>query len=162
MTRVTLPTYAGVGARTTPEPILNQMNWIAIKLQEAGWWLRSGGAKGADKAFENGSGYRRTIFRPSQSAAHPEWAEHASRYHPAWHRCDDYAKALHARNSPIIAGADLNDTVRMVVCWTADGKASGGTGQALRIANAYGIPVFNLHDETAFDRLKAFLPEVVW
>jgi len=31
-----------------------------------------------------------------------------------------------------------------VVCWTHDGTDVGGTGQAIRIARHYNIPVFNL------------------
>lgn len=162
MTRLPNLIYAGIGSRQTPEPVLNDMVMIAVKLQENGYTLRSGGAKGADKTFEQGAGYRKQIFRPSQSAAHPEWKAHASAWHPAWDRCDDYARALHARNSPIMLGTNLDDPVRFVVCWTADGKASGGTGQALRIAAGYEIPVFNLFFPDALARLRAAFPEIVW
>jgi hypothetical protein len=34
-----------------------------------------------------------------------------------------------------------------VVCWTSDGKASGGTGQAIRIAKYYEIPTYNLNNK---------------
>jgi hypothetical protein len=45
----------------------------------------------------------------------------------------------------------------MVVCWTKDGKSSGGTGQALRIAEYYSIPIFNLKNDGAIEQLKMFL-----
>lgn len=163
MTRLPNLIYAGVGSRQTPVEIRAQMESIAYVLDENGWTLRSGGAQGADKAFESQSlPPRRQIFRPSQSAAHPEWKAHASAWHPAWDRCDDYARALHARNSPIMLGEKLDDPVRFVVCWTADGKASGGTGQALRIAAGYEIPVFNLFFPDALARLRTAFPEIVW
>jgi hypothetical protein len=154
--------YAGIGARLTPEPVLNQMHALAITLQQNGWWLRSGAAKGADTAFEMGAGVKKQIFRASQAAAHPEWAKLAAAYHPAWDRCDHVGKALHARNSPIVLGEDLNDPVKFVVCWTPDGKASGGTGQALRIAAVFEIPVFNLFYPDAVAQMKAWLPDLVW
>lgn len=46
--------YTGVGSRETPDDILNVMSKTAYKLASLGWTLRSGGAKGADSAFEEG------------------------------------------------------------------------------------------------------------
>lgn len=50
--------------------------------------------------------------------------------------------------------------VGWVLCWTPDGaaegietsRATGGTGQAIRLASAHGIPVYNLarEDHRAF------------
>jgi hypothetical protein len=61
------------------------------------------------------------------------------------------------RNAMQILGEDGNTPVEMVVCWTKDGKASGGTGQALRIAEYYSIPIFNLKNDGAIEQLKMFL-----
>lgn len=44
--------YTGVGSRETPEEILKVMEDLAFNLRETGWILRSGGAEGADTAFE--------------------------------------------------------------------------------------------------------------
>ena len=33
---------------------------------------------------------------------------------------------------------------KFVICWTKNGKGTGGTGQAIRIAKGFGIPVFDL------------------
>jgi len=46
--------YAGIGARDTPQEVLNRMTKLAGVLQRKGLCLRSGGAKGADTAFEAG------------------------------------------------------------------------------------------------------------
>lgn len=46
--------YTGVGSRETPEEIQMVMRKTAEKLASLGWTLRSGGAKGADSAFELG------------------------------------------------------------------------------------------------------------
>ena len=48
-----------------------------------------------------------------------------------------------------VLGEDLQTPTSFIVCWTKDGKASGGTGQALRVAKKYDIPVFNLYNENA-------------
>jgi predicted Rossmann fold nucleotide-binding protein DprA/Smf involved in DNA uptake len=46
--------YAGIGSRRTPSEILELMKEIGSKLEIEGWLLRSGGAPGADQAFEAG------------------------------------------------------------------------------------------------------------
>jgi hypothetical protein len=58
----------------------------------------------------------------------------------------------------IILGKRLNDPVSLVICWTEGGKPKGGTAQGIRIAEHYGIPVFNLgiRDNLAF--AKSLIP----
>ena len=56
-------------------------------------------------------------------------------------------KKLHTRNVAQVLGDDCSSPADAVICWTPDGSDSGGTGQAIRIAWAYNIRVFNLHDE---------------
>lgn len=46
--------YTGVGSRETPPETIDLMIRVARKLAAQGWTLRSGGAQGADKAFEEG------------------------------------------------------------------------------------------------------------
>jgi len=46
--------YTGIGSRETPADILELMKSIAYMLYFQGWSLRSGGAEGADTAFEYG------------------------------------------------------------------------------------------------------------
>jgi hypothetical protein len=55
------------------------------------------------------------------------------------------------RNTYQVLGADLNMPADVVVCWTVDGKASGGTGQAMRIAKDYAIPIVNLYHQNQLD-----------
>lgn len=143
--------YTGVGSRTTPSYILSLMTKIAQRLSLEGWMLRSGGAVGADKAFEAGAGTGKVnVFYASDATA--EAMAIAARFHPAWHRCSDYAKKLHGRNTFQVLGINLDTPSSFLICWTPDGCVShetrsiqtGGTGTAISIASAYGIPVFNL------------------
>ena len=143
--------YAGIGARATPFAVLDSMSKLAFMLECNGYILRSGGACGADSAFETGleDQKNKEIFYAENytSAA----MQHAQRYHPAWNRLSEHAKHLMARNSMILLGADLIDPVDCVICWTAGGKTIGGTGQGIRVAIDYDIPIFNLWDETHED-----------
>lgn len=46
--------YTGVGSRETPGAVIDLMQAAAYKLARMGWTFRSGGADGADTAFEEG------------------------------------------------------------------------------------------------------------
>lgn len=142
--------YAGIGSRETPYNICCLMYHRAVALAKDGYTLRSGGTDEADTAFETGADHEKglkEIWLPwSNHRGHnspliptPAAFELAAKFHPAWGRCSPAAKKLHARNSHIILGTDLKSPVEFVLFWTPDGKASGGTGQGLRIAQAYGI-----------------------
>jgi hypothetical protein len=165
------PAYAGIGSRETPTGVLSLMEALAARLAGDGWLLRTGLSPGADQAFYRGamssagdvelylpwpgfqSGARleveggsvRVLCAPSP----PAW-QLAPRFHPRWSELADDARRLLARDGDQVLGAGLLDPVRLVACWTADGSLDGkrlyedGTGQALRIAHHYGIPVFNL------------------
>jgi hypothetical protein len=92
---------------------------------------------------------------------HPKDEVIAERFHPAWNRCSRAAKKMHIRNVGQILGLrytnygsvdDPDPEVtesrgpisQFVICWTPCGRREGGTGQALRIARAYKVPVFDL------------------
>lgn len=141
----TLTLYAGIGSRTTPQYVLDHMYGIAYQRAHT-HVLRSGRARGADTAFENGArngrGQTELFTADSQIL---DWAfETVDRFHPAPDRLSDYARRLHARNAMILLGADGETPVQEVICWTPGGAVTGGTGQALRIAAAHDIQITNL------------------
>jgi hypothetical protein len=139
--------------------VLGLMERIARRLAALGWMLRTGGAEGADQAFERGaragggtvevflpwpgySGYQAaTLERPS-----PRALEVAAPLHPAWSRLSPGAQKLIARNGHQVLGASMDDPVALVICWTPDGAeherecgpGTGGTGQAIRLASRWG------------------------
>lgn len=159
--------YAGIGSRETPRDIIALMEKVAAHLASQGYVLHSGGADGADTAFETGcknANGDMKIFLPSQGWNRrprnqhyivPEWPPSmaiASKIHPGWMYLGEFVQKLHSRNVNQILGEDLQTHVKFVVCWTPDGaitkgetsKKTGGTGQAIRVASEYNIPVYNL------------------
>lgn len=150
--------YAGIGSRSTPEKVQGFMSCLAAILKD--YTLRSGGAEGADLAFERGCdlvGGKKEIFLLSKSKRggecgtiaekspkHEEAFKIAERIHPAWEKCSNVAKQLHARNVYQILGFTLEDPVEFVVCWTPKGEDVGGTRTAIKIAKENNIPVYNL------------------
>ena len=59
-----------------------------------------------------------------------------------------------ARNMHQVLGLTLDVPTDFIVCWTPDGKASGGTGQALRVAKDFSIPIYNLKNADDLECLK--------
>jgi hypothetical protein len=150
--------YTGVGSRTTPDNVLALMRSIAIVLRNQGYILRSGGAKGADTAFESGAGEQKEIYYASDATK--DAMDIASIYHPAWNKCSSFAKKLHGRNAFQVLGRSLGYPSEFLICWTLDGCMShperswgtGGTGTAISIAWANGIPVENLGRQDIYDK----------
>jgi hypothetical protein len=158
--------YAGIGSRETPGPILQIMLKTAQQMAGLGFTLRSGAADGADAAFELGADLKEIYlpwlgFNGSDSKLLPtkEAFLIAEKFHPAWDKCSPAAKKLHARNCHQVLGQDLNTPSALVICWTHDGAGGGGTGQAIRIAKAHGIPVHDLANPLAAKILKSYLGE---
>jgi hypothetical protein len=156
--------FTGVGSRNTPPSILKKMTNISRWLTSNGWILRSGGAKGADTAFEQG------VVHPSKKEiylkgdATTEAMEMAARYHPCWDWLPDYTKQLHARNVLQVLGRDFKSQASILICWTPDGvechadrtAKTGGTGTAISIASENGIRVFNIYNQNNLERLREF------
>jgi hypothetical protein len=61
------------------------------------------------------------------------------------------------RNTHQVLGKDCMTPCHMIVCWTSDGKPSGGTGQAIRIAEYYRIPILNLQRSRDLELILTFL-----
>lgn len=148
--------YAGIGSRETPAMIISFMEGAAKALYEKhSFILRSGGARGADSAFEKGCDSvcgTKEIFKAYDATS--DAMELASKFHPAWGLCNKLARALHGRNMMILLGKDLQTPVDFIVCWTPGGSITGGTGQALRAALVYNIHVFNLYSAKDFQELR--------
>lgn len=157
--------YTGIGSRETPDDVIDTIHDLAWKLARGGWIVRSGGAPGADNAFWGGAALydvgATEIYLPwkgfegyeAHQVARTEPQEEAypiaEQFHPRWAYLKFGAKKLHARNVHQILGRDVTTPVlpSFVVCWTKGGKLQGGTAQALRIAEHYEVPIFNLGNE---------------
>ena len=84
----------------------------------------------------------------------PSAEQIASSVHPAWDRCNEYARKLHTRNVAQVLGADLKHPVDFLVCWTKNGKKIGGTSTAISVAEMNNILVFNLYFESDLQKLR--------
>lgn len=145
--------YTGIGSRQVGIKEQKVIKEIGMYLSGAGYTLRSGGANGSDKAFEIGCDKvngKKEIYLPwegfngskSELIVKDEAYEIAKKYHPNYGRLSEEARSLHARNSHQVLGYDLNTPSTFIIAYCPN--ETGGTMQALRIAEAYNIPVLNI------------------
>ncbi|HWL54402.1 MAG TPA: hypothetical protein VNQ90_18325 [Chthoniobacteraceae bacterium] len=160
--------YAGIGSRHAPEPVLFLIDQIAGVLADHGLMLRSGGAPGADTAFEAGCDRRRgkkEIFLPWKGfnrnpslLCEPteEAQEVAALVHPNWRACRPTSRHLHARNVQQVYGREMDNPVDFVLFWAPEenGKVQGGTATAVHFAREMNIPTFNLWECATLERWK--------
>lgn len=183
----TRPCYAGIGARTTPAPVLGKIAQLSARLGEEGWTLRTGLSPGADQAFYRGArrgGGAIELYLPwagfeqharerdegpevsERDAPAPPAYELSMAFHRAWDGrgwsdLDERERMLLARDAHQVLGGGLDSPAAYVICWTADSGIDGesplaqGTGQALRIARAHGVPVLNLARNEHLDVAQA-------
>lgn len=173
--------YAGIGSRETPGPAYKKMSEIAKLLEAHNFILRSGGARGADTAFEESVSDKKNmhIYLPKPMFNGHSLYDEGCIYIDEDKDIEDYRNAfeslqfhptgfnmkLHVRNMMIrnyfqINGRISEELSSFVICWTPDAAngssirtsySSGGTGQAIRLAVNNDIPVYNLKDDIYSD-----------
>lgn len=159
--------FAGIGSRETPIKVLKMMGKLSTYLTELGYTLRSGHADGADMAFEQSAksahiflpwkGFNYQLHKPLPDHKHfvispsdKEAFKSVSKFHPKPSVLSPGAIKLMARNYRQIVGQNLPNS-EFVICWTSDGGYTGGTAQAMKIADSLNIPVYNLFNEDVYD-----------
>jgi len=125
-----------------------------------GWVLRSGGADGADWAFDWGCGLVRGESEIFFATDAKKWAlKEAVNYVPlgrppftTWRR---RSQQFAARNMMQVLGRDQTQPVKFVLCYFP-GKVfdGGGTGYAVRCALKHGIKVYNLRVAAVRDKVE--------
>lgn len=145
--------YTGIGSRSTPIPVLRKMFALAKQMAKNGYILRSGGAEGADLAFEWGCdkvGGAKEIYLPWQGFNESDSDLHdvssdamyiASTIHPAWNKLSQGAQRLHGRNVYQVLGLGLNFKSEALYVWTPNSVPVGGSRTAIILAERYGIPI---------------------
>jgi hypothetical protein len=163
--------YTGIGSRKTPRPILTLMEKLGEQFAKRGLTLRSGGAPGADSAFEKGcdaQNGKKEIFIPwknfnknSSNLTNPIQGayELAKEIHPNWLKCSKASQKLHARNIHQVLGKDLKTPTSFIIYWAEikNGQIKGGTATAVNLAKKLNIQSFNLADKKIEQECKKYI-----
>ena len=179
-------TYAGVGSRNTPPAVIELMNLIGKSFASRKFKLRTGDAAGADTAFTQGAlsklspeeavqlieayvPYSKVPTKPYERrpdlSVLPALRKIFLETHPKPDALQGYGRELMERNALQVLGPKLNDPIDFLVgalkpkhlqrgTWDV-----GGTGQAYRLANREGIPIFDVSPTTGEGNLRAALKQ---
>lgn len=173
--------YTGVGSRKMVGELSYKARDVARALSDTCYTLITGDCpEGGDAVFwEYGDSHSRARFGPvgrysyqddvkvivKETPAYSLAYRIAEYTHPAWRWLPEWMRELHTRNVFQVLGSRAAEPTEFMVCWTPDGaerssetsKKTGGTGTAIRIADAFGVPVFNLQREDTIQRLEEYL-----
>lgn len=174
------PRFTGVGSRRTTRVAEDELGDVVKVLSRRFALLTCTGdaSEGGDKVVWNNAleGHRirfgpvgrssyslHTQVVPPDTEAYSLAVSIVSKLHPAWRFLKQEHRELHIRNVFQVMGATVSRPSEFLLCWTPDGaeektsKKTGGTGTAIRIANHFGIPVFNMQNEDCIERLGEYL-----
>ena len=124
--------YTGIGSRETPEEVLSLFTIVGEFLAKKGYMLRSGGAKGADKAFEVGCDKvkgKKEIYLPwrkfensnSNLIVKDKRAfDIAKQFHPYWHNLSNGAKKTTSQKFSSGIGSRFINSIK--ICNMLDSK----------------------------------------
>ena len=162
----------GIGSRQTPDYICDMFTEIGELIRINYHYCRSGGADGADYAFEKGARDRCIVYLPWKGfnkQRGPLGKEYPFdkklredvlkiiyRHQPYAENLNSPVKRIKSRNVYQVLGTDLQTPSDLVVCWTPEAAITGGTGLAIQIAQENGIEVINFgqYTEKCFNIVK--------
>ena len=135
-----------------------------------GMYIASGNAEGSDQTFAEGA----NLIDPSHVILYlpnshfnldkvkignrvtyelkPEWKEAARAVHPVFDFLSPFTQKLLTRNAGIVSRSD-----KMIACPDHKKKGLGGTGHAMRVAEAKGIPILDISETQSFKDVTDFL-----
>lgn len=166
--------YVVVANPDMPAEIVSRFQEAAMMLENHGYTVRVGGMAGIDEAIEKtvkkievhlpwrGFGEKESKFYFNTDRAFAV----AKQFHPAYDTLKKSIQAFLAKNARLVMGDKMISPALFMLCWTEDGCESlrarnsrtGFTGHPIAIASALGIPIFNLANPDALQRLN-FLVE---
>lgn len=168
---------AVMGSKEHPAEILRLAQEVAEYLKSVSGFkiiIRTGGNDGIEKVIADSLG-NKEVFLPWKGFNN----NRESKYTKPSPGCEDVirkiiltfdnikegAKPIFLRIAHVILGKDLNARAECLITYSPDGaetkeKVNSKTGYAsssILLANAAKIPVFNLHNPDAFERIKDFI-----
>jgi O-acetyl-ADP-ribose deacetylase (regulator of RNase III) len=171
-------TFAGIGSRETPGDVADLMRRYAAAACLSGYTLRSGGADGADLAFEDGmrvaleiakekgitlaegnrvylpwASFRRDLEGMSftSTVEHPRSIAMVEEHHPMGKSLSRGPMALMRRNCHQVLGDDLRDPVHRIICWTQDGATAGPQTSSKTGGTGMAIRLADIHGVSIYN-----------
>lgn len=165
--------YGVVANPDAPDNILSLIGAIATRLEAMGYTLRTAGGNGLEEAFEKTTETKEVYLpwrnfnnRQSKFTRNmPEANDVVRPFAPSFDTLKPAVQAIIASKAHTVLGKDLKSPIQFLITYTADGcetvgnktAKTGFSGTSIAIASSMRIPVFNLKNADAVDRLKQYL-----
>jgi hypothetical protein len=165
--------YAATGNKEMPESFKPQVQRIGRNLEKAGYILRTGGMEGLEDVIEK-SVTKLELHLPfkdfdgkqSKFTYTSDFVKGVAKmFHTSFDTLKPVVQTFLAKNVRLVLGKEGKSPAMFLIVWTEDGteKAiektfkTGNSGNAIAIADAIGIPVFNLVRPDAEHRLYTYI-----
>lgn len=173
---------AFMGDKNTPEIILSLIPSLVRDFEQLKFKVR-GGADGPVELAATEAARKDTLecimawksfneslgTQPYAKTWNTEAAKHvAKKFHKAYDMLPDGTKSILAKNARMVMGDKMRSPATALIIWTPDGvesglqvtRESGYAAHAISIASAARVPVFNLKNNDAEQRIRAFLDQI--
>lgn len=171
-----LPKAAAIsGNKGMPEQFMPILLRMCHALRQHGFVIRTGWSEGTEqmlaKAMPDCELY--TPWKPKENGppnifsswASDESKEFAKRYCPEWGSISEPMQAVYSKNARLVLGKKVTSPCQIVIIWSEDGveanssrtPRSNHAGHIAAMANAMHIPVININNPGAEERLRKFL-----
>lgn len=165
--------YIMTSGRDVPKHIVEQMVELSRSIKESGYVLRIGGLEGGDNVlgeldkdaelylpWKNFSDKVSKLYFSTE-----ECLALASKFNAKFNEINNSMRSFLGMYTRMVLGKDLKSRVNFIICWTPDGAEdsssittkTGLIAQAIGIASAMKIPVFNLNNADTVNKIKTYI-----
>lgn len=164
------------GNKGAPVEILNKVKELVALFNKVGITVRTGCADEIELAADEAATEKRERILPWRDFAEKEsklvWNSEraniiAKRYHPTYDNMKKGVQHILGKNARLVLGDKMNSPARFLLIWTEDGSEharqktakTGLAGHIIAIASAAGVPIYNLGNPTAEQRLREYIEQ---
>lgn len=165
------------GNKGAPPEILAKIKELVGVLSNAGFTVRTGCDGEIELAADEAATQKRERILPWRDFAEKEskltWNSErahciAKMFHPTYDTMKKGVQHILGKNARLILGDKMNSPARLLLTWSEDGveharqksSRTGLVGHTIAIATASGVPVFNLGNPNAEQRLREYVSQL--
>lgn len=168
---------AVTGNKDAPPEILTKVKELVAFLNDHGFTVRTGCDGPVELAADEAATQKRERILPWRDFEEKEskltWNSErahciAKMYHPTYDTMKKGVQHILAKNARLILGDKMVSPARFLLIWTEDGiehvrnktAKTGLVGHTIAIASASGVPIYNLGNPTAEQRLREYVTQI--
>lgn len=165
------------GNKEAPPEVLAKIKELVTFLSDNGFTVRTGCDGAVELAADEAAVQKRERILPWRDFAEKEskltWNSEraffvAKMFHPTFDTMKKGIQHILAKNARLILGDKMNSPSRLLLVWTEDGiehaknktGKTGLVGHTIAIASAAGVPIYNLGNPTAEQRLREYVAQI--